>query len=70
MGKLGSVTAKIFNAASVVFAMVESSIFGASGKEKSLCQVLMGGHRAAAQFLIKFRTDDGQTVVTSQPNDH
>ena len=33
-------------------------------------KVLMGGHRAAAQFLIKFRTDDGQTVVTSQPNDH
>eukprot|EP00956_Cyclotella_meneghiniana_P035771 scaffold118139_cov46-Cyclotella_meneghiniana.AAC.1 len=29
----------------------------------------MGGHRAAAQFLFKFRTDDGQTVVTSQPNE-
>ena len=39
MGKLGWVMVKIFNAASVVFAMVESSIFGGSGKEKSLCQV-------------------------------
>ena len=39
MGKLGWMMVKIFNAASVVFAMVESSIFGASGKEKSLCQV-------------------------------
>eukprot|EP00956_Cyclotella_meneghiniana_P030719 scaffold78189_cov50-Cyclotella_meneghiniana.AAC.1 len=28
----------IFKAASVVFAMVESSIFGGSGKKKSLCQ--------------------------------
>ena len=39
MGKLGWVMVKIFNAASVVFAMVESSIFGGSGKKKSLCQV-------------------------------
>ena len=29
----------------------------------------MGGHRAAAQFLIKFRTDDGQTVASSEPNE-
>ena len=39
MVKLGWVMVKVFKGVSVVFAMVESSIVGGLGKEKSLCQV-------------------------------
>eukprot|EP00956_Cyclotella_meneghiniana_P011119 scaffold15565_cov41-Cyclotella_meneghiniana.AAC.1 len=71
---------KIFNAASVVFAMVESSIFEGSGNEKSLCQsscIVRGKGRemlrlwAAAHMWAMWAGNcgqvDGVPAVTDKP---
>ena len=64
MGKLGWVMVKIFNGASVVFAMVESSIFGNlgdgdQGKEKSTLISLEILYASFTQFLVRVRQVGG-----------